>query len=43
MGIIYLTFNKAALPKSNRAVEVIRSTAKVKCWSYGSENWEETC
>ena len=42
-GIIYLTFNKASLTKSNRAVQVIRSTAKVKCWSYGTENWQETC
>jgi prepilin-type N-terminal cleavage/methylation domain-containing protein len=43
MGIIYLTFERSAIPKSNRAVEVIRSTAKVKCWSYDSENWQETC
>ncbi len=42
-GIIYLTFTQAALPKSNRGVEVIRSTAKVKCWSYGTETWQETC
>lgn len=43
MGIIYLTTARAALPKSNRAVEVIRSTAKVKCWSYRTGNWQETC
>lgn len=43
MGIIYLTFSKSALTRSNRAVEVIRSTAKVRCWSYGTENWQETC
>jgi Tfp pilus assembly protein FimT len=43
MGIIYLTTARAALPKSNRAIEVIRSTAKVKCWSYGTEDWQETC
>jgi prepilin-type N-terminal cleavage/methylation domain-containing protein len=42
-GIIYLTFSKASLSKSNRAVQVIRSTAKVKCWSYGTESWKETC
>lgn len=42
-GIIYLTFTQTSIPKSNRAVEVIKSTAKVKCWSYGTENWQETC
>jgi len=42
-GIIYLTFGQATLTKSNRGVEVIRSTAKVKCWSYGTETWQETC
>ena len=28
---------------NQRAVEVIRSTAKVKCWSYSTGSWMETC
>lgn len=43
MGYIYLTFARSSLPKSNRAIEVVRSTAKVKCWSYRTETWQETC
>lgn len=42
-GVFYLTATRAAQPKSNRAIEVIRSTAKVKCWSYSTGNWQETC
>jgi len=42
LGAIYLTFNKSAMPSSNRAVLVIRSTAKVKCYSYESGTWQET-
>lgn len=43
MGYIYLTFARSSLPKSNRAVEIVRSTAKVKCWSYRTDTWQETC
>lgn len=43
MGFIYLTFARSSLPKSNRAVEIVRSTAKVKCWSYRTDTWQETC
>lgn len=43
MGVIYLTATRAAESKNNRAIEMIRSTAKVKCWSYSTENWQETC
>ena len=42
-GVIYLTSTRAAQPNSNRAIEVIRSTAKVKCWSYSTGTWQETC
>ena len=43
MGLIYLTAQKGNLAKSNRAIEVVRSTAKVKCWSYKTGAWQETC
>ncbi len=42
-GVIYLTATRAENTKSNRAIELIRSTAKVKCWSYSTETWQETC
>jgi len=42
-GVVYLTSTRAAQPNSNRAIEVIRSTAKVKCWSYSTGTWQETC
>jgi len=42
-GVVYLTATRAGRPGSNRAIEVIRSTAKVKCWSYSTGNWQETC
>jgi Tfp pilus assembly protein FimT len=43
MGYIYLTFARSSLPQSNRAIEIVRSTAKVKCWSYRTDTWQETC
>lgn len=43
IGYIYLTFSRSSLPKANRAAEIVRSTAKVKCWSYRTETWEEAC
>jgi len=43
LGYIYLTYAKRPRAKSNRAIEVIRSTAKVKCWSYFTGTWQETC
>jgi len=42
-GVVYITASKGVYSKSNRAVEVIRSTAKVKCWSYSTGSWQETC
>ena len=42
-GLVYLTPTRGARPKGNRALQVIRSTAKVKCWSFSTENWQETC
>ena len=43
-GIIYLTaIDGGAKAENARAVEVIRSTAKVKCWSYDTGTWIETC
>jgi Tfp pilus assembly protein FimT len=43
-GIIYLVAEGGGKRAENsRAVEVIRSTAKVKCWSYTTGTWMETC
>lgn len=43
-GIIYLNApGGGAQPDNQRAVEVIRSTAKIKCWSYSTGSWMETC
>lgn len=43
-GILYLTgIGGGAKAESARAIEVIRSTAKVKCWSYITGTWMETC
>ncbi len=44
MGILYLTATGGgAHARNDRALEVIRSTAKVKCWSYAAGSWQETC
>jgi len=43
MGYIYLTYEKKPRAKSNRAIEVVRSTSKVKCWTFGPGSWQETC
>lgn len=43
-GIIYLNARGGGAQGGNqRAVEVIRSTAKIKCWSYSTGTWMETC
>lgn len=43
-GLVYLTgMGGGGKAKNTRAVEVIRSTAKVKCWSYKTGTWMETC
>ena len=41
--MIYLTLARSLPPEDNRAVEIVRSTAKVKCWSYRTGTWQETC
>lgn len=44
MGVIYITTMGAdPEPKHARAMEVIRSTAKVRCWSHGTGTWRQTC
>jgi len=43
-GLFYLTgTGGGARANNSRAVEVIRSSAKVRCWSYDSGSWLETC
>jgi hypothetical protein len=43
-GFLYLTGRGGGgLERNDRAIEVIRSTAKVKCWSYQTGTWMETC
>jgi len=43
-GLFYLTgVGGGARANNSRAVEVVRSTAKVKCWSYQTGTWLETC
>jgi prepilin-type N-terminal cleavage/methylation domain-containing protein len=43
-GFIYLTGTSgAAVAQNSRAIQVIRATAKVKCWSYQVGSWRETC
>ena len=43
-GIIYLTGAGGAATEGNtRAVEVVRATARIKCWSYLTSTWRETC
>lgn len=43
-GIVYLTgVGGAANANNTRAVEVVRATAKIKCWSYQTGTWRETC
>jgi prepilin-type N-terminal cleavage/methylation domain-containing protein len=42
-GFIYLTAEGGDEKAENtRAIEIIRSTAKVKCWSYMTGTWQET-
>ncbi len=45
MGFIYITGagGGGTGGENSRAVEVIRSTARVKCWSYQTGSWMETC
>jgi prepilin-type N-terminal cleavage/methylation domain-containing protein len=45
MGILYLTSlgGGGSRAENARAVEVIRSTGRVKCWSYKTGEWKETC
>ncbi len=43
-GILYLTgIGGGARAENDRALEIIRSTAKVKCWSYRTGTWQEAC
>lgn len=43
-GLFYLNAMGGGAGAGNqRAVEVIRSTAKIKCWSYSTGTWMETC
>lgn len=43
-GVLYITgVGGGATARNTRAVEIIRSTAKVKCWSYQANSWLETC
>lgn len=43
-GFLYLRgWGRGARPAYDRAVEVVRSTAKVTCWSRQSGSWTETC
>ncbi|MCK5652477.1 MAG: prepilin-type N-terminal cleavage/methylation domain-containing protein [Gemmatimonadetes bacterium] len=43
-GIVYLTGAGGAANASNtRAVEVVRATARIKCWSFKTGTWRETC
>ena len=43
-GIIYLNARGGGAQGENqRAVEVVRSTSKIKCWSYSTGIWMETC
>jgi prepilin-type N-terminal cleavage/methylation domain-containing protein len=43
-GFIYLTgAGGGASGKNSRAIEVVRATARVKCWSHHSGSWKETC
>ncbi len=43
MGYIYLNaVGGGAKAENARAVEIVRSTAKVKTWSYMSGTWQET-
>ena len=42
-GVIYLTHLHNENPEDDRAIEIIRSTAKVKCWNNYTGSWEETC
>ncbi len=43
MGFIYLNaVGGGAKAENARAVEIVRSTAKVKTWSYSTGTWQET-
>jgi type II secretory pathway pseudopilin PulG len=43
-GYVYITGTQGgALAKNTRAIQVIRATARVKCWSYQLGSWRETC
>ena len=43
-GIVYLTgADGAANANNTRAVEVVRATARIKCWSFLTSTWRETC
>jgi prepilin-type N-terminal cleavage/methylation domain-containing protein len=43
-GFLYLTGRGGGgQGKNDRAIEVIRSTAKIKCWSFQTGTWMETC
>ena len=42
-GVIYLTHEQINDPHDDRAIQVIRSTAKVKCWNNHTGSWQETC
>ena len=43
-GFFYITGSGGgAQAESARAVEVVRSTAKIRCWSYQTGTWMETC
>jgi prepilin-type N-terminal cleavage/methylation domain-containing protein len=42
-GVIYLTHELVNDPYDDRAVEIVRSTAKVKCWNHTNGTWREAC
>ena len=46
-GIFYLTSERSrtsgAFPQDTRAIEIERSTGRIRCFSYTSGSWEERC
>jgi prepilin-type N-terminal cleavage/methylation domain-containing protein len=44
MGYIYLTGEGGgAQDRNSRAIEVVRATARIKCWSHNTGSWQENC
>ena len=46
-GILYITSERSAasgaFPQDTRAIEVERSTGRIRCFSYKSGSWMERC